>query len=79
MTKILERILDGRGQLRDIDLLLEVANGIGIIPGTTICGLSDGSAWPVKNAINKYRSDFEEWINSGRKSTLVSLKMSGGH
>ena len=77
MTKILERILDGRGQLRDIDLLLEVANGIGIIPGTTICGLSDGAAWPVKNAINKYRSDFEDWIKSGRKSTLVSLKM--GH
>ncbi|MFM9962672.1 MAG: hypothetical protein ACKV2Q_15785 [Planctomycetaceae bacterium] len=43
-----------------------------------MCGLSDGAAWPVMNAINKFRSDFEEWINSGRKSTLVSLKM-GGH
>ncbi len=27
------------------------ANSMGIMPGTTICGLADGAAWPVKNAI----------------------------
>jgi NADH-quinone oxidoreductase subunit F len=58
---------------------VEVANSMGIIPGTTICGLSDGAAWPVKNAINKYRSDFEEWIKSGKKSSLVCLKINRGH
>ena len=68
MTKILERIRAGHGQLRDLELLLEVAGSMGIIPGTTICGLSDGAAWPVKNAINKFRPEFEEYIRSGRRS-----------
>ncbi len=30
-----------------------MANNLGIIPGTTICGLADGAAWPVKNALAK--------------------------
>ncbi len=68
MTKILARIRQGRGELRDLDILLEVANGMGIMPGTTICGLADGAAWPVKNAITKFRGEFEEYITSKRTS-----------
>lgn len=63
MTRILHRIRSGEGQMRDLDLLAEVAGSMGIIPGTTICGLSDGAAWPVKNAIKKFRKDFEDYIN----------------
>jgi NADH-quinone oxidoreductase subunit F len=72
-TKILERIRDGRGKLSDIDLLLEIANSIGTIPGTTICGLADGAAWPIKTAINKFRGEFEEYIRSGRRSESAAL------
>jgi NADH-quinone oxidoreductase subunit F len=68
MTKILARIRQGQGEPRDPELLLEIANGIGIMPGTTICGLADGAAWPVKNAITKFRAEFEEYIRSGHKS-----------
>src|SRR6201991_830202 len=68
MTKILERIRAGRGKMEDIDLLLEVAGSMGIIPGTTICGLSDGAAWPVKNAIKKFRKDFEDYIQQNMKT-----------
>ena len=46
----------------DLDLLLEIADTIGIIPGTTICGLADGAAWPIKNAIRKFRGEFEEYL-----------------
>jgi NADH-quinone oxidoreductase subunit F len=42
--------------------LLEIGDTIGIIPGTTICGLADGAAWPMKNAIRKFRGEFEEYI-----------------
>ncbi len=59
---MLERIRAGRGRLRDLELLLEIADSIGIIPGTTICGLADGAAWPMKNAIRKFRGEFEEYI-----------------
>jgi NADH-quinone oxidoreductase subunit F len=59
---MLERIKAGKGRLKDLDLLLEIGDTIGIIPGTTICGLSDGAAWPIKNAIRKFRPEFEEYI-----------------
>jgi NADH-quinone oxidoreductase subunit F len=68
MTRILDRIRSGNGKTEDLNLLVEVAGSMGIIPGTTICGLSDGAAWPVKNAIAKFRGDFEAYINEGRKT-----------
>jgi NADH-quinone oxidoreductase subunit F len=78
-TKILERIRSGRGKLEDIDLLLEVANSMGIIPGTTICGLADGAAWPVKNALTKFRGEFEEYIRSGRRSVTPADALMAAH
>lgn len=60
--QIVSRIRAGRGRLYDLDLLLELADSMGIIPGTTICGLADGAAWPIKNAIRKFRGEFEEFI-----------------
>src|SRR3984893_18613612 len=59
---MLDRIKACRGRLRDLDLLLEIGDSIGIIPGTTICGLADGAAWPIKNAIRKFRGEFEDYI-----------------
>jgi NADH-quinone oxidoreductase subunit F len=72
-AKILERIRSGNGKLSDIDLLLEISSSIGTIPGTTICGLADGAAWPIKTAIAKFRPELEEYIRSGRKSAAPQL------
>ncbi|MEE8451296.1 MAG: NADH-quinone oxidoreductase subunit NuoF [Thermoguttaceae bacterium] len=60
--QMMERIKAGRGRLKDLDLLLEISATIGIIPGTTICGLADGAAWPIKNSIDKFRDEFEDYI-----------------
>jgi len=60
MTRILERIRAGQGSMKDLDLLTEVAGSMGIIPGTTICGLSDGAAWPVQGLIRHFRPELEE-------------------
>jgi NADH-quinone oxidoreductase subunit F len=79
MTKILERIRAGNGRSEDLDLLLEVAGSMGIIPGTTICGLSDGAAWPVKNAINKFRDEFEDYIRNGRRSVTPAQELMAVH
>ena len=73
IKKILERIRAGHGEMRDLDLLQEIAGSMGIIPGTTICGLSDGAAWPVKNAISKFRGDFEDYIRNGTKANAPAL------
>jgi NADH-quinone oxidoreductase subunit F len=67
MMKITDRIRRGRGRMEDLNVLQDIANSIGIIPGTTICGLADGAAWPVKNAVTKFRGELEELIRTGRR------------
>ncbi|MDP7008183.1 MAG: NADH-quinone oxidoreductase subunit NuoF [Phycisphaerales bacterium] len=59
MYKLLCRIEVGDGSMKDLEQLLEVAASMGIMPGTTICGLSDGNSWAVRTIVNKYRSEFE--------------------
>ncbi len=58
MRKILDRILDGQGRARDLEMLLELEKTMGIMPGTTICGLADGTAWVTRTFINKYLDEF---------------------
>jgi len=62
--KILQRIRAGHGRLLDIELLRGIGDTIGIMPGTTICGLADGAAWPIKNAIAKFRDEIETHIKT---------------
>jgi NADH-quinone oxidoreductase subunit F len=73
MFKIVDRIRRGLGRLEDLDILAEVGDRIGIMPGTTICGLADGAGWPVKNAIKKFRPEFEAYIKAGRKEKSLEL------
>ena len=65
------------GRLEDLKILEEIGNAIGIMPGTTICGLADGAGWPVKTAIRKFRSEFEDYIRSGQRSEQPVL--AGAH
>jgi NADH-quinone oxidoreductase subunit F len=64
MEKILDRMRRGDGRREDLDILDEIGKNIGIMPGTTICGLADGAGWPVKNAIQKFRAEFEAYIKN---------------
>src|SRR5947209_10210276 len=73
MHKIVDRIRRGHGRLEDLDILVGVADQIGIIPGTTICGLADGAGWPVKTIIRKFRAEFEEYIKKGQKAKALPL------
>ena len=58
----------------------DVGDRIGIMPGTTICGLADGAGWPVKTAVRKFRREFEDAIKSGAKSKYAkSLEVVGAH
>ncbi len=63
-AKVLKRIKAGGGRVEDLDILRNLAQNMGIMPGTTICGLADGAAWPVKNAIDKFRGEFEDYIRT---------------
>ncbi len=59
LYQMLCRIEAGDGRMNDIDLMDELAQSMGTMPGTTICGLADGTNWAVKTAIQKFRHEFE--------------------
>ncbi len=64
MHKIATRIAAGAGRLEDLDLLLETARNMGMMPGLSICGLSDGATYPIETIVKKFRSELEEAIRS---------------
>jgi NADH-quinone oxidoreductase subunit F len=68
MLKMVDRMRRGQGRVEDLKILHEIGSSIGIIPGTTICGLADGAAWPVKNIVTKFRAELEEFLRGGQKS-----------
>jgi len=61
MYRILKKIVDGKGAMRDIDLLWDIQRKI---DGNTICPLGDAAAWPVASAIRHFRDEFEWYINN---------------
>jgi len=63
LDKILHSILEGKGRLQDIDLLLKVADNM---KGRTICALSDAAALPVLSFVTKFRDEFEYFVREGR-------------
>ena len=75
MFKIMDRFRKGQGRREDLAVLEEVADKIGIMPGTTICGLADGAGWPVKNAVRKFHAEFEKYIQDGSASRSKPLPM----
>ena len=83
--RMLERIKAGKGRLKDLDILLEIGNTMGMMPGSTICGLADGAAWPIKNAIKKFRGEFEDYIKRTNPSgwmvtdPVPALQIVGAH
>ncbi len=63
MLAILERIVDGRGEDGDIELLLELAE---TISATALCGLGKTAAFPVVSTIQSFRSEYEAHIYEKR-------------
>ena len=59
LYKLILRIERGDASMKDLDLLLEIAGSMGIMPGTTICGLADGNNWAIRTIVNKFRGEFE--------------------
>lgn len=62
LYRMLCRIVEGKGQLEDIDKLDDVATKI---EGRTICALGDAAAMPVHSFIKHYRDEFVHYIEHG--------------
>ncbi len=63
MLEILERIVDGKGEDGDIELLLELAD---TISATALCGLGKTAAFPVVSTIKSFRDEYEAHIYDKR-------------
>jgi len=71
LNKTIHRIKNGGGRLEDLDILEQLSQNMGITPGTTICGLADGAAWPVKNALAKFRGELEAYIRTHQNPAFL--------
>lgn len=62
LNKIVHRILEGHGEIKDIDLVKKVSEQM---MGKTICALSDAAAMPAISFVTKFREEFESHIRKG--------------
>jgi NADH-quinone oxidoreductase subunit F len=60
IDKMMDRILDGRASMKDIDTIGDVASNI---QGMTLCALGDFAANPVIATIQHFRDEFEAYAD----------------
>lgn len=60
MWRVMERMVKGNAQKREIDMLLDVTKQI---EGHTICALGDAAAWPIQGLIRNFRPEIEKRID----------------
>ncbi|GHA10521.1 NADH-quinone oxidoreductase subunit F 1 [Devosia pacifica] len=61
MMRVMERMVEGRAQKREIDMLFEVTKQV---EGHTICALGDAAAWPIQGLIRNFRPTIEARIDA---------------
>jgi NADH-quinone oxidoreductase subunit F len=59
MLRLLTRIEEGKGELRDLDQLLKVADSIA---GKTVCPFGDAAIAPPQSTVAKFREEYEYHI-----------------
>ena len=59
MWRVLTRMMTGRAEPEEIDVLLDVSRQV---EGHTICALGDAAAWPIQGLIRHFRPELEKRI-----------------
>ncbi len=59
MWRVLTRMMTGRAESEEIDVLLDVSRQV---EGHTICALGDAAAWPIQGLIRHFRPELERRI-----------------
>ena len=62
-VKVLERIEHGEGRQEDLDLMLDIADGI---DGRSFCPLGDAASWALRSNVKLFREEFEQHVVDGR-------------
>jgi NADH-quinone oxidoreductase subunit F len=72
VSRMMDRMVEGRAEIEEIDLLEEVTRRI---EGHTICALADGGVWPVQGLIRHYRPVMEARIADYKRRHAKPLPM----
>ncbi len=72
MWRVMERLVTGDADAREIDMLLEVTTQV---EGHTICALGDAAAWPIQGLIRHFRPEIEARI--ARRKGFVQVPAMG--
>jgi NADH-quinone oxidoreductase subunit F len=72
MLEILERIVDGKGEMEDIQLLRELAD---VIENTALCGLGKSAPKPVISTLNAFEDEYIAHIRDKRCPAGVCSKL----
>ena len=64
MALMMDRLVEGRAGVEEIDLLFEISKQI---EGRTICALGDAAAWPIQGLIRHFRPELERRIAVARQ------------
>jgi NADH-quinone oxidoreductase subunit F len=75
LYRMVERIANGQGREKDIDLLNSVSDNI---QGRTICALGDAAAMPVRAMIKHFRQEFIDLIEKSAKPVHAGVLGSTG-
>ncbi|WP_284947244.1 NADH-quinone oxidoreductase subunit NuoF [Acidisoma cladoniae] len=67
MMRIMNRMVEGRAELDEIDMLENVTRQV---EGHTICALGDAAAWPIQGLIRHFRPLMEERITAYKASRM---------
>jgi NADH-quinone oxidoreductase subunit F len=62
-VKVLERVEKGEGRKEDLDLLLDIADGI---DGRAFCPLGDAASWALRSNVKLFRNEFEQHVIEAR-------------
>ncbi len=71
LMRIMDRMVEGRATVSEIDLLEDVSRRI---EGHTICALGDAAAWPVQGLIRHFRPELERRIGLDQAARGVAAE-----
>jgi len=68
MMRMMERLVEGRAELSEIDLLETVTRQV---EGHTICAFGDAAAWPIQGMLRHFRPLVEQRIAEYQRRTAI--------
>ena len=76
MLEILERIVDGKGEMSDLDELEELA---AMVQSMALCGLDKSAPLPVISTLKRFRDEYEEHIKDKKCRAKVCTALRKFH